>query len=338
MDEVAIVILNYNGWSFLDEFLPLVLAYSEGHAVYVADNASLDNSVDLVQQHFPAVKIIRLERNHGYTGGYNEALAQIPATYYILLNSDVEVTPGWVSPLLHLMKRRPQAAACQPKLLAYHQKTHFEYAGAAGGYIDYLGYPFCRGRLFDTLEPDEGQYNDERQIFWATGACLIIRSELFWKIGGFDANFFAHMEEIDLCWRLKNRGYEIWYCPDSTVYHIGGGTLAKTNPRKTFLNYRNSLATLYKNLPSKSLFATIFARLVLDGASGLQLISKGQWRDTIAIIRAHFSFYSWLPELYKKRNKQSGEVSQIYRESVVWQYFVKGKKRFLELYNSQTVG
>jgi len=346
MDEIAIVILNYNGRSFLEQFLPSVLANAGGNPIYVADNNSTDDSIALLQRHFPAVRLIHLAENRGYAGGYNAALEQIrtsatPARYYVLLNSDVEVTPDWLEPLRQLMEAHPQAAACQPKIRSYHQRASFEYAGAAGGYIDYLGYPFCRGRLFDTIEVDTGQYNDECEIFWATGACLFIRADIFHRLGGFDARFFAHMEEVDLCWQIKNAGFQVWYCPRSTVFHVGGGTLHKSNPRKTFLNYRNSLAMLYKNLPTANLILNIFLRLVLDGLSGVRLLLAGQWRDVLAIIQAHFAFYGWLPYLHRQRQELSESRKsrivhrQIYPHSIVWRYFGRKGKTFRQLKHSE---
>jgi GT2 family glycosyltransferase len=337
MDQVAIVILNYNGIAFLEQFLPSVLMHSGGFPVYVADNHSTDDSVKLLQQKFTTVQLIHLPQNFGYAGGYNAALKQIEAKYYLLLNSDVEVSPNWLSPLLKLMEANPQIAACQPKIRSFKNRHLFEYAGAAGGYIDYLGYPFCRGRIFDTDEEDQHQYDDAREIFWATGACMLVRADVFHRLDGFDPRFFAHMEEIDWCWRAKNAGYQIWYCSESTVYHVGGGTLHKSNPRKTFLNYRNSLAMLYKNLPAGHVFLNILIRLVLDGVSGLRLLASGRWRDTLAILQAHFTFYSWLPYLRKQRNAlaelRNNRIThtQIYPHSIIWQYFVKGRKQFREL-------
>ncbi|GAB3321542.1 glycosyltransferase family 2 protein [Larkinella ripae] len=340
MDQLAIVILNYNGKSYLERFLPTVLAHSEGCPVYVADNRSTDGSVVLLHTKFPAVRLIELPVNFGYAGGYNAALKQIEATYYLLLNSDVEVSSGWLGPLRTFMERNPQTAACQPKIRAHKNPRLFEYAGAAGGYIDYLGYPFCRGRLFDTTEEDQQQYDDAREIFWATGACMLVRSDIFHRLDGFDPRFFAHMEEIDWCWRAKNAGYQIWYCPDSTVYHVGGGTLHQSNPRKTFLNYRNSLAMLYKNLPTGHVFLNVLIRLVLDGISGLKLLASGQWRNTLAILQAHFAFYSWIPFLRRQRyalaelRKNRITHPEIYPRSIVWQYFVKGKKTFRALWKT----
>ncbi|GAB3266688.1 glycosyltransferase family 2 protein [Larkinella harenae] len=337
MDQVAIVILNYNGKSFLERFLPSVLLHSAGCPVYVADNCSTDSSVAFVKEKFPEVRLVQLPVNLGYAGGYNAALKEIEARYYLLLNSDVEVSPGWLLPLQRLLEQNAQIAACQPKIRAYTTPHLFEYAGAAGGYIDYLGYPFCRGRIFDTVEIDQGQYDDTRQIFWATGACMLVRADVFHQLDGFDPRFFAHMEEIDWCWRAKNAGYQIWYCPESTVFHVGGGTLHKSNPRKTFLNYRNNLAMLYKNLPANHVFLNIFIRLVLDGISGLRLLLGGQWRDTLAIIRAHFAFYGWIPFLRRQRNAladlRCNRIThpEIYPHSIIWQYFGKGRKIFQKL-------
>jgi len=323
MTKVAVVILNYNGQKFLETFLPSVVIHNDGYEIIVADNASTDDSVNLLKTKFADIKIIQLANNDGFAGGYNNALKEIEAEYYILLNSDVEVTPNWTKSIIDLMDTDKSIAACQPKILSYQQKTHFEYAGAAGGYIDWLGYPFCRGRIFDSYEEDKGQYNDTKEIFWATGACMFVRAEIFQQLNGFDANFFAHMEEIDLCWRIKNQGNRILYSSASTVYHVGGGTLHKSNPRKTFLNYRNGLAMLYKNLPSNRLFSTIFLRLILDGISGVKLLIHGSLADVWAIIKAHFAFYAMIPKLERKAPKQ---VNQIYQKSIVWEYFVKKQK------------
>lgn len=337
MDTLAIVILNYNGQSFLAKFLPTVLANAEGYPVYVADSASTDGSVAFVRANFPEVRLIELPRNEGYAGGYNMALEHIRthyggATYYVLPNSDIEVTPGWIDPVVRLLEANPQIAACQPKILSYSERNLFEHAGAAGGFVDWLGYVFCRGRVFATFETDHGQYNDNRKIFWATGACLFIRANLFHQVGGFDASFFAHMEEIDLCWRLQRLGYEIWACGQSTVFHVGGGTLHKSNPHKTYLNYRNSLFMLYKNWPADGwLWGKFLLRLILDGVSSLLFLKVGQWRDVLAIIRAHFSFYGRLPQLHRQRKsllqQQKANVI-LYPRSIVWAYFMKGRKTF----------
>ena len=342
MDTLAIVILNYNGQPFLAKFLPAVLANAYGHPVYVADSASTDSSVSFLKAHFPAVRVIELPRNEGYAGGYNLALEHIRtyyggATYYVLPNSDIEVTPGWLSPVLALLEANPRIAACQPKIRSYSQRNLFEHAGAAGGYVDWLGYVFCRGRVFATFEPDNGQYDDNRRVFWATGACLFMRADVFHQTGGFDASFFAHMEEIDWCWRVQRLGYEVWACGQSTVYHVGGGTLHKSNPHKTYLNYRNSLFMLYKNWPADGwLWPKILFRLVLDGLSSLLFMKVGQWRDVGGILRAHFAFYGQLPKLHRQRQQLQREQTakvQLYPHSLVWQHFVKGKKTFEELYD-----
>ncbi|WP_259014559.1 glycosyltransferase family 2 protein [Emticicia fluvialis] len=328
MSKVAIVILNYNGQGFLREFLPSVIKHAEGYEIVVADNASTDNSLVFMRHNYPQIRLISLPVNTGFAGGYNEALAQIEAEYYVLLNSDVEVTPNWVAPLVELMDANPVIAACQPKLKDYKNRQQFEYAGAAGGYIDWLGYPFCRGRIFDTCEADNGQYDDTREVFWATGACMFVRASVFHELGGFDTSFFAHMEEIDLCWRMKNAGYQVYYSAASTVYHVGGGTLHKSNPRKTFLNYRNGLAMMYKNLPSGQLFSTIFLRLILDGVSGIKLFLGGSFKDVWAIIKAHFAFYGMMRNLERKSPKV---LKDVYPKSIVLAYFLKKKKTYGEL-------
>ncbi|WP_435356448.1 glycosyltransferase family 2 protein [Emticicia sp. SJ17W-69] len=319
MTNVAVVILNYNGRNFLEKFLPSVVNNADGSEIIVADNASSDDSIVFLKNNYPQVRLIQLPDNQGFAGGYNTALKQITAEYYILLNSDVEVTPQWIRPIIDLMSANLEIAACQPKIKSFGQKTHFEYAGAAGGYIDWIGYPFCRGRVFDSYEEDLGQYNDTKEVFWATGACIFVRASVFHQLGGFDAQFFAHMEEIDLCWRMKNNGYKIFYCSNSAVFHVGGGTLHKSNPRKTFLNYRNGLAMLYKNLPANKLVSTIFLRLILDGISGIKLLLDGSFADFWAVIKAHFAFYAMIPKLERKSPK---EVSLIYQKSIVFEYFV----------------
>jgi GT2 family glycosyltransferase len=300
-------------------------------SLFVADNASTDDSIVFLKANYPSINLIQIPENQGFAGGYNTVLNQIEAEYYVLLNSDVEVTPNWIEPVIALMDADKSIAACQPKIRSFHQRNLFEYAGAAGGYIDKYGYPFCRGRIFDTCEEDFGQYNDSREVFWATGACMFVRAEVYHQLGGLDADFFAHMEEIDLCWRIKNAGLKVFYCADSTVYHVGGGTLQKSNPRKTFLNYRNGLALLYKNLPQNQLFKTILIRLILDGISGVKLFISGSFSDTWAIIKAHFAFYGWISRLKKKR-QNSKQVNGIYDKSIVWEYFVKWKKKFTDLF------
>jgi GT2 family glycosyltransferase len=327
---VAIVILNYNGRHYLEKFLPNVIRYSGNHEIWIADNASTDQSVEWLHSNYPSIKILTIAENKGYAGGYNEALRQISSEYYILLNSDIEVTENWIEPVINFMASDVNIAACQPKILAYDLPTHFEYAGAAGGYMDYLGYPFCRGRIFDTREEDLGQYDDEKDVFWATGACLFVRSAAFHQASGFDESFFAHMEEIDLCWRLLNMKYRITYCGKSAVYHVGGGTLHKSNPRKTFLNYRNNLVMLFKNLPKGRRWKTVFIRLVLDGISSVRFMATGAWPDVIAILRAHFAFYGLIPSLIKS-TKRTNYRAPLYYRSVVWEYFILGKHRFRQL-------
>ncbi|WP_394991538.1 glycosyltransferase family 2 protein [Emticicia sp.] len=326
MTNIAVVILNYNGRIFLEKFLPSVINNADGCEIIVADNASTDDSVEFLKSTYPEIRLIQLTDNQGFAGGYNETLNQVSAEYYVLLNSDVEVTPNWIRPIIDLMSANKLIAACQPKIRSFHQKTHFEYAGAAGGYIDWLGYPFCRGRIFDFYEEDLGQYNDTKEVFWATGACMFVRADVFHSLGGFDTNFFAHMEEIDLCWRMKNAGKRIFYCSNSVVFHVGGGTLHKSNPRKTFLNYRNGLSMLYKNLPANKLVSTLLLRLILDGISGIKLLIGGSFSDFWAVIKAHFAFYAMIPKL--KRNSPK-TVSHIYQKSIVWEYFVKRKRDIL---------
>lgn len=329
MTKLAVVILNYNGRSFLEKFLPSVVQYSQNHEIWIADNASNDDSVQFLKSNYPSVKLIQIPTNQGFAGGYNTALSQIEAEYFVLLNSDVEVSENWIEPVINLMDSDKTVAACQPKIRSFHKPELFEYAGAAGGFIDKYGYPFCRGRIFDTCEEDLGQYDDNIEIFWATGACMFVKANVFKELR-FDDAFFAHMEEIDLCWRIKNAGHKIVYCSESVVYHVGGGTLQKSNPRKTFLNYRNGLALLYKNLPANRLFSTIFIRLVLDGISGIKLFLDGSFADTWAIIKAHFAFYAWVFRGIN-RNKNAKEVGQIFDSSIVWRYFVKKQKKFTDL-------
>ncbi|MFN8431165.1 MAG: glycosyltransferase family 2 protein [Spirosomataceae bacterium] len=331
MKEVAVVILNYNGEKFLKDFLGNVVQNSQEADIYVIDNASVDGSLAFVSDNFSDVKIIRLKENLGFAGGYNEGLKEIPNPYFLLLNSDVEVTPNWLTPLILRIKSGQNIVAVQPKILDFRQKDRFEYAGAAGGFLDVFGYAFCRGRVFDSLEADHGQYDDARQIFWATGACLLIKSEIFKEFGGFDARFFAHMEEIDLCWRINNAGLQVFYEPKSTVYHVGGGTLHKSNPFKTFLNYRNNLAMMFKNLPGKYLIPIIFIRMILDGISALKFLKEGSFRDIWAIIRAHFAFYSWIPYLLKNRSSTFYAFPFLLKKSVVFEYFAKTRKTYQEI-------
>lgn len=333
MNKVAIVILNYNGKNFLEKFLPSVIQNSDDHAIVVADNASTDDSIEFMKAAYPDIRLIEMEKNTGFSQGYNIALRQIEAKYYILLNSDVEVTPDWVQPLVEFMDAHPLVAACQPKLKAFHNKTHFEYAGAAGGFIDKLGYPFCRGRIFDDVEPDQGQYNDNKEVFWATGACMFVRSSLYWQLEGLDDDFFAHMEEIDLCWRFKNAGYQVYCVGTSEVYHVGGGTLHKSNPRKTFLNFRNNLVLLYKNLPARKLWFILWLRFWLDGIALLRFLVKKQWGDAKAIVKAYWQFYTSV-RFWKKKRKKARNFAihpQMFGQSLVFAYFFRKKRKFDDL-------
>ncbi|MCU7613819.1 glycosyltransferase family 2 protein [Chryseobacterium sp. GMJ5] len=303
-EKLAIVILNWNGKSWLEKFLPSVTDYSQSAEVYVIDNLSTDDSVSFLQLNFPDVNIIKNNKNYGFAGGYNEGLKKIDAEYYCLLNSDVEVTDGWIEPILHLFEKDPEIAAIQPKIRSYSNKKYFEFAGAAGGLIDNLGYPYCRGRIFDNTEEDNGQYDDETEVFWASGCCLFIRSRDFWNQDGFDARFFAHQEEIDLCWRLKNSGRKIYYTGKSTVYHVGGGTLNKQSPQKTYLNIRNNLLMLLKNLPFSSIFWVIIARMILDGLAAFYFAYKYGFSHFWAVLRAHYGFYMQIPGTLKLRQKK----------------------------------
>ena len=332
--KVAVVILNYNGSRFLEKFLPGVIASCnpELAEVIVADNASTDDSVDLMKDCFPDVRLIENGSNGGFATGYNLALKQIEAQYYVLLNSDIEVAPGWIEPVIEMMDANPNIAACQPKILSYYQKDEFEYAGASGGFIDKYGYPFCRGRVFQYLEEDHGQYDEPMEVFWATGACMFVRADLYHQVGGLDDSFFAHMEEIDLCWRLKNAGYQVFCCPKSEVFHIGGGTLPKNSPRKTYLNFRNNLSLLVKNLPKHRVKRTVLYRIFLDWIAALKFLIEGCPKDFRMVFKAHWDFYKRLPDLRKKRKElQRGLVSCIYRKNIVFENVIRGKKKFSEL-------
>jgi GT2 family glycosyltransferase len=327
LTKTAVVILNWNGAKLLQQFLPSVIQFSENATIYVADNASTDTSISVLKKEFPSIKIIENTGNYGFAKGYNEALKCVEEPYYALVNSDIEVTENWLQPIETIFDNEPNTAIIQPKLLDFKKKTHFEYAGAAGGFIDKFGFPFCKGRIFDTLEEDLGQYNTETEIFWATGACFFIKKEVFRTLQGFDADFFAHQEEIDLCWRANNQGYVVKYCPNSVVYHVGGATLNEANPMKTFLNFRNSLAMLTKNLPKEKLVQIIFIRLCLDGLAGVQFLFKGKVTHTFAILKAHFYFYHLIGRNLKKRNN-SQKTDYYYTNSIVWNYFVQKKKTF----------
>ena len=332
--KIAVVALNWNGKLWLEKFLPTLVKLSQEATVFVADNASTDDSVDFVKNNFPNVKIIINDTNGGYSKGYNDSLKQIDAEYFVLINSDIEVTEGWLSPIIDLMDSDKKIAACQPKLLDYNNRNTFEYAGASGGFIDNLGYPFCRGRIFDDLEQDNGQYNDAIEVFWATGACLFVRASHFNEIDGLDEDFFAHQEEIDLCWRLKNKGYKIMVQPKSVVYHVGGGTLNTGSPFKTHLNFRNNLFMLFKNLPTFSLFITIPTRLVLDGIAVLTFLNKEKGlQHVLAIAKAHFIFYFEIPKLMVKRQKiiqRSSLIGKI-NLSILVNNKLKGVNKFSDL-------
>lgn len=338
MAKVAIVILNWNGQKMLAKYLPNVIEYSRQDAeIWVADNSSSDGSMHLLETQFPQVKTIVLEQNFGFAEGYNRALKQIDATYYVLLNSDVEVSHHWLTPLIEFMDSHQQVAACQPKLLAEYDKDSFEYAGACGGFLDKYGYPFCRGRIFDTVERDNGQYDYQQEILWATGACMMIRSKDYWTAGGLDGRFFAHNEEIDLCWRLRLMGRKIYCIPESEVYHVGGGTLPKSNPMKTYLNFRNNLTMLYKNLSDTELSHVMRMRRFLDYLAAFEtLVLNRNWGDFKAIFKARRAFKAWKHKFDEDRRKiQAGrvkeEIPQVYNLSIIWQYYAKGKKLFSQL-------
>lgn len=331
MNTIAVVILNWNGKKLLDQFLPSIVKYSPEATIYVADNDSTDGSVAFVKENFPTVHILQNESNFGYAKGYNESLKSVKEPYLALVNSDIEVTENWLKPILQTFEDEPKTAIIQPKILDFKHKTHFEYAGAAGGFIDKYGYPFCRGRIFETLEKDNGQYDNACEIFWASGACFFIRRSIYAELNGFDEAFFAHQEEIDLCWRAFNKKHIIKYNGMSTVFHVGGATLNQGNPRKTFLNFRNSLLMLTKNLPAESLYNVLFIRLILDGIAGVRFLTQGKFSHFTAILKAHFSFYLLFSENYKKREKsQSKEYYKI--KSIVYTYYVKNGRVFGKLF------
>lgn len=338
MIKTAVVILNWNGEAMLRQFLPSVISGSceEGIVVYVADNASTDHSCEVVEKEFPSVRLIRLDQNYGFAEGYNRALAQVEAEYVVLLNSDVEVTEGWLQDMVTYMDAHPETAACQPKILSYRHRNLFEYAGASGGFIDRYGYPFCRGRVLDTVEEDKGQYEDIMPVFWATGAALLIRLEVYRKVGGLDARFFAHMEEIDLCWRLRSRGYALVCIPSSKVYHVGGATLKKENPRKTFLNFRNNLLMLYKNLPEEELTSVMRVRTFLDYCAALVWLLKGDWANVKAVREARREFHRLRPqfEVDRRQNLEHTVLKTIperFDFSLIWQAKIKGRTTYSAL-------
>lgn len=329
--RIAIVILNWNGKGLLSSYLPSVIQYSEEADIYVADNASTDDSVAFVKANYPSIKIIQNSTNGGYAKGYNDALKHVSADIFCLLNSDVEVTKNWLSPIIKAFEELPEAAIIQPKILDLKRKDHFEYAGAAGGFIDQLGYPFCRGRIFQALEKDEGQYNDTREIFWATGACMFIKSSVFNKVIGFDEDYFAHQEEVDLCWRAKNTGHKVYYVGASEVFHLGGSTLSNMNPKKTFLNFRNSLFSITKNLPRRKAFVIIFIRLILDAVAAFRFIFQLRFKHCFAILMAHLSFYKHFRKMYRKREKANFILKYYVTKSIVWSHFVHQESDFTVL-------
>jgi len=299
--KTAVVILNWNGQKLLENFLPSVVKYSPKSSIYVIDNASTDDSVAYLKRHFPEVQLVQLDQNYGYAGGYNRGLQQIDADIYALVNSDVEVTENWLSPILKTFETEPDTAVIQPKIKDYKNKKMFEYAGAAGGFLDFFGYPYCNGRRLFKIEEDNGQYNQPKEIFWASGACFFIRKDTFNRHKGFDESFFAHQEEIDLCWRIKHTGKQIKYIPESEVYHLGGASLDTQSPFKTYLNFRNNLLMLLKNLPKFLIFPVIFSRLILDGLAGIVFLAQGKPQHTWALVKAHFGFYKRIPYILKKR-------------------------------------
>ncbi|MEO0332284.1 MAG: glycosyltransferase family 2 protein [Bacteroidota bacterium] len=332
MNPAAVIILNYNGVHFLEQFMPSVMAHSQGHRVIVADNSSTDTSLDFLRENYPSVEIFAFSENYGFAEGYNQALDRVENTYSILLNSDAEVTPNWIEPVLALMDQDDSIAACQPKILAYHQKNHFEHAGAAGGYLDALAYPFCRGRILDITEEDQGQYDSIVPIFWATGACFFVRTQVYKDLGGFDPSFFAHMEEIDLCWRMHRAGYRLYCQPQSIVYHVGGGTMPASNPRKTYLNFRNSTVMLFKNESVNSLLWKLPAKLGLDLLAALIFFLQGKPSDGQAVLRAAWDFIGKLSQW--KRTYHVSEVSATQVQmagSIVFAKYVLGKKYFQDL-------
>jgi len=334
LPKVAVVILNWNGRFFLEKFLPSVYNSDYPNVEFiVGDNGSTDDSVAFVTENFPSVRVVRNDRNLGFAGGYNAVLKRVDADYFVLLNSDVEVTPNWISPVIELLESQPDMAAAQPKIRSYYQRDRFEHAGAAGGFIDQYGFPFCRGRLLHIVEPDNGQYDDPCEVFWASGAAFFIKRKCWEEVGGFDADFFAHMEEVDLCWRLRLAGYRIGYCPNAVVYHVGGGTLATSNPRKTYLNFRNSLYMMQKNLPFARACWVIFARMWIDLVALFHFLFQAKWGDAWAISRAHQRFFVdfFLTAKKRRRNVPPVDGSGIYRGSFIWAFYVGGRKYFRHL-------
>ncbi|GHU93802.1 glycosyl transferase [Bacteroidia bacterium] len=333
MVKTSVIILNWNGQRFLQKFLPDIVLYTQDDQtqVIIADNGSTDSSVAFLEQHFPQIPLFKFDQNYGFTGGYNRAIELVDSQYVVLLNSDIEVHPDWLQALILHMDSHPQTAACMPKMLSLEHKTQFEYAGAAGGFIDFLGYPFCRGRILATTENDTGQYNTVRDVFWATGACMVVRTSVYKALGGLDNDFFAHMEEIDLCWRMQNAGYKIQCVPTSWVHHVGGGTLPNNHPRKLFFNYRNNLLMLYKNLPNSSLYSLLLLRLLLDGGSALAFLLQGQFSFFMAVVRAHHDFFQLRKGKRQSNTLSFNKLNGVHPRSIIADYFLWGKKRFSQI-------
>ncbi|MDQ1769579.1 glycosyltransferase [Labilibaculum sp. A4] len=338
MNRIGIVILNWNGKKLLETFLPSVVAHSkrEWADVIIADNASSDDSIAFLKKEYPDIQVIQLDKNYGFADGYNKALEQLSHSYFVLLNSDVEVTENWLDPIYNHLEKDPSIAAAQPKIKAYHNKTEFEYAGASGGFIDYLGYPFCRGRILDQIESDRNQYNSELDIFWASGASLFIRADVYKKSGGLDGDFFAHMEEIDLCWRIKNQGYRIISEPKSTVYHVGGATLPNHSSKKLYLNFRNNLFMLHKNLPENKFCSILLKRMVLDGIAAMKFLLSGEFSNFGAVFKAHLSYYSMFSKMREKRTKMIPFVTktdhkEMYKNSIIFDFYLRKKKHFSDI-------
>jgi GT2 family glycosyltransferase len=330
LSKLAIVILNWNGQKYLSQFLPAILncapSYSE---IIIADNASTDNSVAFLEKEYPTIRIIKNNKNEGFSKGYNYALKQLEAEYYCLLNSDIEVSENWVEPIIALLDEDPEVAVVQPKILSFMQRDKFEYAGASGGFLDYLGYPFCRGRVFENLEKDNGQYDNAIEVFWATGAAMFVRSGIFHELNGLDEDFFAHMEEIDFCWRVKNLGYKVMVEPKSLIYHIGGGTLPKNNSKKTYLNFRNNLFLLIKNLPNQKLFSVFLVRFPLDQVAALFFLFQGHFNDAWAVLRAQLSFLRQFRKMKRKRANINPQVyKQTFQESIVFNNYIMKNTKF----------
>lgn len=336
MSRTAIVILNYNGARLLEQFLPGVVAHSAGAEVIIADNASTDGSLSWMKQHYPALRVIALDQNYGFCGGYNRALRQVQSDYYLLLNSDIEVTKGWLDPLVTILDTHNDVSAVQPKILSFHDRRKFEHAGAGGGFIDSLGYPFCRGRVFDHVEKDDGQYNDDQPVFWSSGACMLIRAKSFHQFGGFDEDYFAHMEEIDLCWKLHRDKQRVMYCGNAVIYHVGAGTLAYGSPRKVYLNFRNGLFMLFKHLSTGDLIILMPLRAALDAVAVLKFLFSGEWSSGAAVVQAHVEFFLSLGRELRKRRTLHATYPRYSREgvrkgSIVFDYYLRGKKTFQQL-------